>query len=518
MFSGLYSDCGFVDPVFANWNFGSIDPLQKKASALLAFCYPESSMLIPGSNTAHGYEALKGLLTADNLKHFLGLYNHFQNHWPMIHPSFDLLTASPGLILSMVCIGAVYSDRIGAKEVRWLMEMVRASVIRSSQLYQGLSERAGNINVIEKSMSLSSDIQEIQALVHMHCLFVWHGNEKQRQQGREEFWVLASIVRQQGLLELLPTGHPNSSALHQSGAAGLGDASSWVWELWLEQEMRIRVMYLVFLIDASLTIFFNAQPQFDTYDIQLPLPADDAAWEAKTGEDCASALGLRGDMAQMHNHAGSRRAKQLNISEVLQSLNQGRDLPHRSTNVYSKFILIHAIHMQIFKFQRQYSNPSSLSSRANSPQSYTDGTSNGSSGPVTPIDGNSAQHSQLQGMLRSTMCALVLWKRQWDSDMQLQYGTKQRPLGFCRDGIHYYFLAKIFLQSSRREDWLAPPQVRFQQVFGQLKYIRTHVVTDSTSKNVDIGSVTTVDDGYGLADLTLDMKKLFTPILDTPST
>ncbi|KAK3209058.1 hypothetical protein GRF29_69g568647 [Pseudopithomyces chartarum] len=452
MFSGLYSDCGFVDPVFANWNFGSIDPLQKKASALLAFCYPESSMLIPGSNTAHGYEALKGLLTADNLKHFLGLYNHFQNHWPMIHPSFDLLTASPGLILSMVCIGAVYSDRIGAKE------------------------------------------------------------------GREEFWVLASIVRQQGLLELLPTGHPNSSALHQSGAAGLGDASSWVWELWLEQEMRIRVMYLVFLIDASLTIFFNAQPQFDTYDIQLPLPADDAAWEAKTGEDCASALGLRGDMAQMHNHAGSRRAKQLNISEVLQSLNQGRDLPHRSTNVYSKFILIHAIHMQIFKFQRQYSNPSSLSSRANSPQSYTDGTSNGSSGPVTPIDGNSAQHSQLQGMLRSTMCALVLWKRQWDSDMQLQYGTKQRPLGFCRDGIHYYFLAKIFLQSSRREDWLAPPQVRFQQVFGQLKYIRTHVVTDSTSKNVDIGSVTTVDDGYGLADLTLDMKKLFTPILDTPST
>lgn len=519
MLSGLYSDCGFADPVFINWNFGSIDPLEKKASALVAFCYPDSSMLIPGSNTAHGYEALKGLLTADNLKHFLGLYSHFQNHWPMIHPSIDILTASHGLVLSMVCIGAVYSDRIGAKEVRWLMELVRASVIRSSQLYKVASERAGNFNVIEKSMSLSSDIQEIQALVHMHCLFVWHGNQKQRQQGQEEFWILASIVRQLCLLELLPTGHSDFSVLHQPGATGPDDASSWIWEHWLEQEIRIRVMYLVFLIDASLTIFFNAQPQFDIYDIQLPLPADDAAWEAKTGEECANALGLRGEMAQRQNHAGSRRATQFSISEVLMCLNQGRDLPHRATNVYSKFILIHGIHMQIFKLQRQSSNPSSLSSAANSPQSYKDGTtSNSSSGPVTPIDGNSSQHSQLQSMLRSTMCALVLWKRQWDSDMQLQYGTKQRPLGFCRDGIHYYFLAKIFLQSSRREDWLAPSHVRFQQVFGQLKYIRTHVVTDSTSKNVDIGSVTTVDDGYGLADLTLDMKLLFTPILDTPST
>lgn len=520
MLSGLYSDAGFAasDSIFANWDFGQMDPLQKKATALVAFCYPEPSKLIPGSNAAHGYEALKGLLTADNLKHFVELYKHFQSHWPMIHSSFDFFNAYDGLILSIICIGAVYSDRIGVKEVRWLMEMVRASIFRSSHLYKEASERARD--TVEKSLPISGNIQEVQALVHIHSLFAWHGNQKQRQRAREDFWIIASIVKQLDLLRPIPGGHPSASALHQPGPLNTSDVTTWSWEAWLAQETRIRVMYLVFLLDASLAIFFNQQPQFDIYDIQLPLPADDAAWEAKTGDDCANALGLRGELAQVQNCAGSRRAKQLVMSEALILLHQGNNLPHRATNVYSKFILIHAIHVQIFKLQRQLVNSSGFSSSgASTPQSYNDGTtSGGSSGAVTPTDGSGAHYPQLQGMFRSTMCALMLWKKQWDADMQLQYGTKQRPLGFCRDGVHFYFLAKIFLQNSRREDWAAPPDTRFKQVFSQLKHIRTHVVSDSTSKNLDMGSITAINDDYGLEDLTLNMKLLFTPIFDPLAT
>lgn len=516
MLGGLYSDSGFAatDSVFAHWNFGSFDPLHKKAAALVDFCFPAPSKLIPGSNAAHGYDALKGLLSADNLKHFLELYKHYQNHWPMIHASLDLFNAHDGLILTMVCIGAVYSERVGVKEVRWLMEMVRASVLRSSQLYKQASERARG--VVEQSMPFVGNLQEVQALVHIHSLFVWHGNQKQRQQAREDFWILANIVQQLGLLRPFPSGHLNASALHQPGPMNMSDVTAWSWTRWLEQETRIRVMHLVFLIDASLAIFFNAKPQLDIFDIQLPLPADDASWEAKSAEDCANALGLRGDAAQANNHAGTRRAKQLIMSEVLVMLHQGHNLPHRATNVYSKFILIHAIHVQIFQLQRQLCSATGLSSSgASTPQSHEGTASGGSSGAVTPTDGG--QYSQPQGLLRSTMCALMLWKKQWDSDMQLQYGTKQRPLGFCRDGIHFYFLAKIFLQNSRREDWTATPDDRFQQVFNQLKYIRTHVASDSSSKNLDTGSVTTINDEYGLAGLTLNMKLLFTPIYDTPT-
>ncbi|KAJ4291776.1 hypothetical protein N0V90_009671 [Kalmusia sp. IMI 367209] len=440
----------------------------------------------------------------------------------MIHSSLDYATAYDGLILTMVCIGAVYSDRIGVRDVRWLMELVRASVFRSSQVYKGAMKRARD--AVEESTTLSGNIQEIQALVHIQSLFVWHGSQKQRQQAREEFWVLASIVRQAGMLRPFPSGHVNASTLHQPGPLNVSELNFWTWPVWLEQETRIRVLYLVFLIDASLAIFFNLSPQFDTFDIQLPLPADDAAWEAKTGEKCASALGLRGEVAQEQNYAGSRRPKQLVMSDALALLHQGTNFPHRATNVYSKFILIHAIHVQIYKLQRQFlssSISSFSSSNASTPQSHsdwtsTDGTiSNGSSGHVTPVDGNVSQNSQAQLVFRSTMFALMLWKKNWDSDMQSQYGTSQRPQGFCRDGIHFYFLAKAFLQNSRREDWGAQPDVRFQQVFNLLKHIRTHVASDSASKNLDTGSVTSVDDSYGMADLTLNMKLLFTPILDT---
>lgn len=520
MFSGLYSDSDFVGSastsVFDNWTSGASDPLLAKASALVEFCYPDPSMLTPGSNSANGYEALKGLLTADNLKHFLDAYRHFRSHWPMIHSSFDYITAYDGLVLSMVCIGAVYSDRIGVREVRWLMELVRAAVFRSSQVYKAATKRAWD--VVDENTSLPGNIEEIQALVHIHSLFVWHGSQKQRQQAREEFWVLASIARQCGMLRLVPTERNNASILHHPGTLNATEIlSSWTWRVWLQQETRLRTMYLIFLIDASLVIFFNNPPQFDGYEVNLPLPADDDAWDARTEDDCASALGLRGKLAQERNTAGSRRPKQLMMPDALNLLHAGT---HTATNVYSKFILIHAIHIQIAKLQRQFLR-SSISG-ASSPQSHNgwnsgDGTnSNGSSGHVTPIDGNGEQMMQAQAILRSTMFALMYWKKQWDADMQIQYGASQRPRGFCRDGIHYYYLAKAFIQNSRREDWTSQPNVRFYQVFNLLRHIRTHIASDSASKNQEPGSVTTIDDNYGLADLTLNMKLLFTPIADGP--
>jgi len=518
MFSGLYSDPpgtsdshSFLD----NWVSSPSDPLQSKASALVTFCFPNPSMLAPGSSAAQGYEVLKGIITADSIKHYLGLYKHFQNHWPMMHISFNPVTAYDGLVLTMLCIGAVYSDRLGVEEVRWLMEVVRASVFRSARVYTMATQDTQQ--AVETTPRTRSEVEEMQALVHIHSLFVWHGSPTQRRQGRDEFWVLAKIVRQLGLLQPLPNRHQHHSALHQPGPIYGNELDSWTWSSWIEQEERARLMYLIFLIDASLTIFFNVQAQFDIYEIKLPLPADDAAWEARSEEACASALGLRGQAAQGTNSAGSRRPKQLGMSEALQFLHQGGDFPQRATNAFSKFILIHAIHVQIFKIQRQILNISSTPGFSSSGTSTPDGNiSNGSSGYVTPTEGLNSQFSQAHQMLRQTVTALELWKQQWDTDMQIQYPSHERRVGFCRDGVHYYFLAKLFLRSSRREEWAAPPDVRCQQIFSLLKQIRAHVASDSASKGLDIGSITTVNDNYGVADLALNMKLLFTPISAAP--
>jgi hypothetical protein len=526
MFYGLYSDAPDISDSYSfldKWVTGPSDPFQSKASALVAFCFPNPSLIAPGSNAAQGYDVLQGILTADSVKHYLGLYKHYQIHWPMMHMSFNPMQAYDGLVLTMICIGAVYSDRLSVEEVRWLMEVVRASVFRSSQVYNVVTQGAQQAT---DTIHRSTQVEEIQALVHIHSLFVWHGNETQRQQGRDEFWVLAKVVRQFGLLQPLPDRHQHHSTLHQPGPIYGNEVDNWTWNSWVEQEERARLMYIVFLIDSSLTIFFNVQPQFDIYDIKLPLPADDAAWEATSEEACARALGLRGQAAQDTNHAGSRRPKQLEMSEALQFLHKGGDFPQRATNAFSKFVLIHAIHVQIFKIQRQILNingtPSFPSSGTSTPQSNnewapTDGdTSNGSSGYATPVEGMSFQFSQAHQTLRQTVTALDLWKQQWDIDMHIQYPSNQRRVGFCRDGVHYYFLAKLFLRSSRREEWAAPPDVRCQQIFHLLKQIRAHVASDSASKGLGVGSITTVDDSYGMAGLALNMKLLFTPIAAAP--
>jgi hypothetical protein len=511
MFNGLYSNApGSSDShtFLDNWATSPSDPLQSKATALVEFCFPDASTLAPGSSAAQGHEVLQGIITADSIKHYLGLYKHFQSHWPMIHISFNPIDAYDGLLLTMLCIGAVYSDRLGVEEVRWLMEVVRASVFRSSQVYKAATQGTQAVDA-----TCRTRIEETQTLVHLFALFVWHGSQTQRQQGRDDFWVLAKVVRQFGMLQPLPHRYQQHSALHQPGPIVGDEVETWTWSSWIEQEARARLTFFIFLIDSALTIFFNVQPQFDVYEIKLSLPADDAAWEAKSEEACASALGLRGQAAQGSNNAGSLRPKQLGMPEALHILHQGGGFPQRATNAFSKFILIHAIHVQIFKIQRQILNISSTPGFSSSGTSTPDGnTSNTSSGYVTPTEGLTSQFSQAHHMLRQTVTALESWKQQWDTDMQIQYPSHQRRVGFCRDGVHYYYLAKLFLRSSRREEWAAPPDVRCRQIFSLLKQIRTHVASDSASKGLDIGSITTVDDNYGIADLALNMKLLFTPI------
>lgn len=519
MFRGLYSSTtGPFDNTAFLQNFvpGPAHPFQRKAEELIDFCYPDPPSI------SDGLRRLKSILTAETLQHFLQAFQNFHSHWPMIHmPTFDPFRANNGLLLSMVCIGAVYSSNVGMQEVRWLMELVRGSVFRSSHVYKLVSQVPGNVE--RPAGRTHSDVQEIQALVLVHVLFMWHGTQIQRQKGREAFVVLVQIVRRFDLLKPLSTGDAGFSMLHHSGPLANDDINMWSWSVWVHQEERARTAYLLLLMDAALTIFFNMQPQFDVNEVSLPLPADDAAWDANSSSDCADALGLRGEGAQSGNTAGTRHTKQISMAEALHLLHAG-EFPQGSTNVYSKFILVHALLVEICRIQRQLAyhdrqkSYSALSSGNTPPQSLNEWSSSERTGSTdnsrkpSPSPESDRQCLQAQHKRSSVIGALEAWKRVWDADMHVQYPLHNRRVGFCRDGIHFYFLAKVFSNSTRREDWTAQADLRCRQVFSVLKRIRTHVTSESAQKGLDIGSVATVDDRYGVADLTLDMKLLFTPV------
>ncbi|KAH8729112.1 fungal-specific transcription factor domain-containing protein [Phaeosphaeriaceae sp. PMI808] len=497
---GLYSQApGYVDssPILDNWNLGQplLNPLQYKTQSLVAFCFPNPASLVPGSTDEEAYDMLRRVLVGDNVREFLYEYRNYHSHWPLIHaPTFDPLTANLGLVLVMCCIGAVYSDRLGPKDVRWLTEVVRTAVMRSSQIYNQPHNLTLGLTPVQ--------LEELQSHVLLHTISTWHGSQQLRQKMREYLAKLVNIARQAGLLESLPRGHPRASALHQPGPVTGDEVNTWNWASWIENEKRVRLMAYIVLSDASTTIYFNSQPHFDIYDVKVPLPSDDAAWEARTAEDCASALGLRGQKAQIENVSGSRRAKQLGMAEAMQVLYGGREnkFPERATNVFGKFILIHTIHVQIYNIQRQLLSRPSVS-----------GTSTPTEGTATPPH---AINEQAQQCLRSTFNALELWKKIWDADLAIQFNQRQRRHGFCRDGIHFYFLAQVFLRSSRSQEWAAPAELRCRQVFHILKQIRGHVASDSAQKGIDLGSVNTIADDYAIADLTLNMRRLFTPLED----
>lgn len=505
------------------------DPFEHKATALVSFCFPGQT-----AQPTPDELRLKAVLTPDNARHFFKLFSNFQGHWPMIHmPTFSPVEAYDGLVLTMVTIGAIYSDRLDLHTQRWFMEQVQRAVQRSSRVYNGQRQ-----SVYGGFDDNHSDLEEIQALLMLQIAFTWHGNDIQRSSSRENFFRLASIARQQGLLQPLSPEQPGFSILHYEGKRfDDSDRALWQWSTWVEQEKRLRTMYLVYLLDIALVIYFNCQPQLDWLEIKLPLPCDDAAWEARTGADCTDALGLDGPAAQeMCNITGSRRPKQIPfVYSVKALLNQTMDFQPRSTNAYSKFILIHALHAMIWTAQRQASSSVAATatfgnlsgSGPNTPISQSDWVSmdptsklsNTPSGRATPemVGQHSAQHQQT---IRQLTTAVEKWKRNWDRDMEIQYPTTTTPggskmpprTGFCRDGVHFYFLAMLFLISNRAIDSQIPADHRFTFVMQKLKAIRNYVKNEAYQHGKGIGSVADIQEEYGVEDLTLDMKLLFAPL------
>ncbi|KAI9798765.1 MAG: hypothetical protein M1833_004595 [Piccolia ochrophora] len=541
IFNGLYppttlGPSGF--PEFPSWNpqVSPLDPLQIKADQLIAFCFPDGGNRPLKSHS----EGLRGFLTGDNTRHFAELVSNYLAHWPLLHmPTFDIREAYEGLVLAMICIGAVYSDRMNVSQVRQVMEESKLVVFRDLSS-RGLIGGEGNNFAEDTAASPSGDvisIEELQALILFQCLFMWHGTHHERDLARRDFPKVVSLARKAELFRLAPPGHPSFSYLHHpDGVYNQMNGANWDWFAWVEQEKRSRAMFTVYLIDTASVLYFNQPPLLDSLEITLPLPADDAAWEAGHAGECADALGLNGQGAQQVNITGSRRAKQPVIRSALQVLmDPNRDFQPGSTNAYSKFILVHALHVQIWTVQK-YLSPNANATRpgdklyldiaVDSAQAQDDWVAivpedGGSATTMSPNgswsgnEGTNTSVPKTQQMLKATNNALAKWKRAWDADMAIQYPPtipNLRRRGFCRDGVHFYWLARAILRNQRVLDWRATPDARLWQVFSLLKKVKQYVASESAQRGEEMGSVGDIDDKYGVEELTLDMKLLFKPL------
>ena len=536
-----------------------VGPYDSKARHLIDVCFP-SKLFSPDDDAV-----LKPYLSADSIRHFLSLFHNFQSHWPVLHlPTFDALQVYDGLVLVILCIGAVYSDRIGHDQVRMLMDIARVTINRTSNMIPLIDNPSLCPDISEIT---DASYEELLSMILLQGVYTWHGNVTQRQCAREEFSKFARFSKQSRMLHPIALEHPTSSPLHQRTPIYEQICQSqhrdWDWNRWLNQEKRLRLMYLFFMLDTALVLYFNCSPNYNPREITLPLPADDAAWEASNSEECAKALGLCGPQGQSANVSGSLRTKQMEMDVAMGFLlRSDLSVQRRSTNAYSKFILVHGLHIMIRNMQKTialgqgmrapsehevFANPHAtrfLPDRLLFTNS-SGGTSRTGSGQATPTDSSGPPTpANFQTQTQLITVALNKWKRAWDEDNIAQYPNPssarsstgsvntvatarlppqptntntdftQKRIGFCRDGIHFYWLARLYLSNPRHVDFLASPETRFLQVMKSLKGIKTFVVNESLGKGEDIGSLAEMSESYGMADLSVNMRLLFTPIAE----
>lgn len=494
------------------------DPYVLLSDQILSFQATGSAMPDQGAQ-----QLIQDFFKPDNIKDFLDHYTNYNIHFPLIHiPTVRITEMNTGLLAGLCCIGACYSAKVSPDHVRQAMDLVREAFESHSR--QLADWRQGNMpDAVSKA-----DCEEMQAVILMCALHMWHGTQQQRKWGQTTLSLLAGVVRSSRLLHITP--EPSLySPLHQKGFSPQNfDVSSFDWSAWAEQETRVRLVHGILISDAALTLYFNMSPGLDPFEVDIPLPCDDGAWEAKTAFDCAAALGLYGpEAAKQRSIDGTHRAKQPETSLVLQALFHGSyQIQPGRTNLYGKFILIHCI-IVLIRNALVDQNAAAAMKELGTPPLHDWMMRSGdvvNSGRSTPVEDATQQLPLQIRQIFST--ALEKFKACWDADMATQFppslqANNPRRYGFSRDAIHFYWLAKYMLKYTRPSDLQLPPDARVSQMLQLLKSVKKWVMTDGASRGEELGSVGDINEDYGVSEGTFNLAQLFAPLpnlVDDPRT
>lgn len=445
-----------------------------------------------------------------SIQQFLLNFSHFQAHFSMLHiPTFDVSEAYTGLLAAICCVGACYSDMVSASHVREFAHFLKAAFERDTRMSAAVQDHAQ-----------PDSLEELQSLILLHVLLTWNGQPSQRYAAHQIFSQITSLARKADLLRVSKDARFLCSPLHQPDFTMSNfDPHRFDWMTFIRQEQRIRTMSMIWLMDVAGGIYFNLPPNFDYKELQIPLPCDDAAFDAMNSSYCAEALGLHGPTAaKMRNPDGTQRPSQPWLAPAVDALlHQSYQMQTGTTNLTGKFILIHTLLSLIRRAQVE----GSLAVKY-SPMPQHDwiigAAQNGNSASVsanisgrnTPVNDSIPPH-----VFRALQIALSKFKNSWDEDYMAQFSSPSylpRRYGFSKDAVPFYWLAQYLLKHTRPSDLYLPSEQRFTQVISLLKSVKSWVKTDGAARGEEMGSVGDIDNDYGLDGLTLDIAKVFRPM------
>jgi len=237
-----------------------------------------SGMQTPISNYGSGFVILP---PGRVLECFLRSYvNGFERYFPLtakgtlnanelLHGYND--RASSLLVLLMMAQGAMLTPSVDA---RWLTA--------------GLTEacRISLFNLVESNISMSSDPQVLHAALLFIVQAAWSGDKWQMDIAMGQRGVYFAMLRHSGLLDGTQTEMPR------------GVNVDGMWEHWVQQESRSRLIYSWAMADQDLSLFHDTAPLFSVTEFNEPMPDSDALWHAKSAQEWSSIF------EQVHEFAG----------------------------------------------------------------------------------------------------------------------------------------------------------------------------------------------------------------------
>lgn len=198
------------------------------------------------------------ILSLGSLQSWLDLFfTHFNAAYPLIHmPTFDPSQTEPLLLLSVLLLGATYSDK-GAHQVAvCIHDVIRPSIFA----HAGFSPRP--------------ELWTLQTILLVECFGKSRAGQRQHDMSHLFHGLLINLIRRSDCQTVLK--QPRPPPLEAGNDASLDDT----WKRWAESEQKKRLALLCFMWDTQHAVLFCQSLCMSAFELRCAMPCSQIMWES----------------------------------------------------------------------------------------------------------------------------------------------------------------------------------------------------------------------------------------------
>ncbi|OTB01071.1 hypothetical protein M426DRAFT_223485 [Hypoxylon sp. CI-4A] len=203
------------------------------------------------------------LLSYPLVQSYCDLYfTRFNTAYPLIHQAaFEPSRKEPLLLLSMILLGATYSDKEMHKLAVCIHDVIRPAIFSHA------------------SFNPRPELWMLQTILLVECFGKSRAGQKQHDMSHLFHGMLINLIRRSDCQSVRPT-----RPYKENESDWVGDHQ---WRHWVESEEKKRLALLCFMWDTQHAVLFCQSLCMSAFELRLPLPCSQALWEAPSAVEWA---------------------------------------------------------------------------------------------------------------------------------------------------------------------------------------------------------------------------------------